>query len=605
MTVRFSLPRRVTMYYLLFSVVSIAWLASGSVAVSQAILRSRTEGACLTRLGKAASAINIDYLRQGDSAFQKHVERLRSEGGFLYCAIVAPEGRTLAHSTREHIGTAAQEPVGERIQWGDIISVRFTDPRGSVVREYRAPLQVGHQYLGTLRIGQPEAGLWHMMVLAASYAPFALLAPLACVATGALILARMVSPLSEIELQLRRAALAPTCDETMLHPVRVRCGAGWGWNRLIQHWQEDRRVTSVEPPLPATPASRPQRDAAAILQSLSEGVAATDDDFSITYANPALPALLGDAEPPESVVGASIGELLGVTEEDASGHALLDPTLVHRTVTAEIRRSGPLGDRVLRVARYPLQSETSGAGKGFVWSVRDVTQQKLAEKMRDQFLDSATHELRTPLTNIRAYAETLALNEVIDVEQQKEFCNIINSEAIRLSRFVDELLCISSLEAGSMAIKKQNVELERLLNEAAANVRPLMDQKRLEFEVSLPPKMPEVKLDKDKFSAALVNLLGNAAKYTPEGGRVRLKARYDDARLMLDVEDSGVGIAAEELPKIFDKFFRSADRRVRQQTGTGLGLSFANEIVRLHGGAITVKSELDKGSTFTLTVPLA
>ena len=111
-------------------------------------------------------------------------------------------------------------------------------------------------------------------------------------------------------------------------------------------------------------------------------------------------------------------------------------------------------------------------------------------------------------------------------------------------------------------------------------------------------------LDKDKIDATLVNLLGNAIKYTPEGGRVGLRARVNDSTLQIDIEDTGVGISEEELPKIFDKFFRSSDPRVQQESGTGLGLSLAREVIRLHRGELTVESEVNKGSTFTLTLPL-
>ena len=232
-----------------------------------------------------------------------------------------------------------------------------------------------------------------------------------------------------------------------------------------------------------------------------------------------------------------------------------------------------------------------------------MTQQKLAEKMRDQFIDTATHELRTPLSNIKAYAETMVTCDTIDVEEQKEFCNIINSEVTRLARFVDDLLSISSMEMGSLNIDKQKVETARLFAEVLDKVEPLMQQKDITFFAELPEKMREVRLDKDKFIAVLVNLLGNAAKYTPTGGRVTLRVRLDDAQLQVAVEDSGVGIAEEELPKVFEKFFRSADPRVQDETGTGLGLSLANEVMRMHGGEITVKSELNQGSTFTVSIP--
>jgi signal transduction histidine kinase len=113
-----------------------------------------------------------------------------------------------------------------------------------------------------------------------------------------------------------------------------------------------------------------------------------------------------------------------------------------------------------------------------------------------------------------------------------------------------------------------------------------------------------MRLDKDKINTTLVNLLGNAAKYTPEGGRVALKVKTADGALVIDVEDTGVGIAAEELPRVFEKFFRSADPRVQQECGTGLGLPLAREVVRLHGGELTATSQLNKGSTFTVTLPL-
>jgi signal transduction histidine kinase len=116
--------------------------------------------------------------------------------------------------------------------------------------------------------------------------------------------------------------------------------------------------------------------------------------------------------------------------------------------------------------------------------------------------------------------------------------------------------------------------------------------------------MPELHLDKDKMISVIVNILGNAVKYTPDGGRVTLRVRAEDQRLTIAVEDSGVGISAEDLPKLWDKFFRSDDPRVQAETGTGLGLSLTREIVRMHGGEVTVESELNKGSTFTVSLPL-
>jgi two-component system phosphate regulon sensor histidine kinase PhoR len=273
-------------------------------------------------------------------------------------------------------------------------------------------------------------------------------------------------------------------------------------------------------------------------------------------------------------------------------------------VIAELAHDENAQRRIIRVARHPICNAGASNNETHVWLVRDITQQKLSEEMRDQFVDTATHELRTPLANIKAYAETLALADVIDVEQQKQFLNTINAEASRLARFVDDLLSVSSMELGSLSLNKQVTELGRMLNEVLTKIRPQVEEKALALEVVLPEKMPEPELDKDKIAAVLVNLLGNAVKYTPEGGRVTFRVNIKDQNIEIGIEDSGVGIAEDEIGKVFDKFFRSNDPRVQAQTGTGLGLALAQEVVRLHGGKITVESELNKGSTFTVTLPM-
>jgi two-component system phosphate regulon sensor histidine kinase PhoR len=238
-----------------------------------------------------------------------------------------------------------------------------------------------------------------------------------------------------------------------------------------------------------------------------------------------------------------------------------------------------------------------------LWLIRDITQQKLAEEARDRFLVTATHELRTPLANLKAYAETLSLVEEISLEDQKRFCNIINGEATRLARFVDDLLNISQMEAGAVRLARQEIDLARLLEEMLPQLRPLAEQKDITLDVRLPAKLPTLTVDKDKLSASLVNLIGNGIKYTPEKGSVVFSLEVDEDQVRFHVEDTGIGISPEDLPNMFRKFFRSADMRVQEVTGSGLGLAFTHEVARMHGGSLTVESELNKGSHFTMTIP--
>ena len=594
-----GLPRRVVGYYLLFCLVAVAWLVVGVLFTSHSVLSSRGINASLSRLGKLTAAAELEYVRSGTANLQTLVTQAKSDFRASYCSIESMLGSYLAHSNPQFVGQKTIERQGSPLRWGSIIGMRFTDEAGTTMQEFRVPLLTDGQPFGSLRVAVNEPTLWSTLTDVARLAPVAILVPLALVAAGAIVLSRLTTPLSEISKQLQQVATSPAGTATVITRVITCDPMTLGWNRLVE-LLEQTQVTgesqTLEERLHEATAARRQNQHADILQNLPDGVAVTDIEGRITFANRAVAALLGE----EVIEGAEIQKWLNPDDKTAESQALLDPQKASRPAVCEIHRPGGVAERIVRVSRQPV---SNGRIQGQVWCLRDVTQQKLAEKMRDQFIDTATHELRTPLSNIKAYAETMVTCNTISVEEQKEFCNIINSEVTRLARFVDDLLSISSMEMGSLNIEKAKVETARLFAEVLDKVEPLMQQKNITFFAELPEKMRELRLDKDKFIAVLVNLLGNAAKYTPAGGRVTLRVRLDDVHLEVAVEDSGVGIAAEELPKVFEKFFRSADPRVQDETGTGLGLSLANEVVRMHGGEITVKSELNQGSTFTVTIP--
>ncbi len=431
---------------------------------------------------------------------------------------------------------------------------------------------------------------------------FAAIGAVALCGLGLLVVYRTVRPMAEVDAQLRQVARTGSLAEVHLQPVPVDAGAAVGWNRLVELRRQD-QAGSFDQRLSEAVAELNRGQADDLLNGFPDGVAVTDAEGRITLANDALAAMIG-AESRDALQGQNMMAALKLTPDAVDRQWPLEVGLASRDFVAEI--DWPDGDETacFRVARHPLRSRPGRPCAGHVWTVRDISQQKLVDQMRDQFLDAATHELRTPLANIRAYSETLQLTEVTDVEQQKEFCNIISAEATRLGRIIDELLTVSSMEAGSLTLNRQNVHFGRLLEETLDRVRPQMEQKNIALESLLPQKLPELNLDKDKIVAALVNLLGNAAKYTPAGGRVVLRVRVGGDHLQVDVEDTGVGISADELPKVFDKFFRGSDERIQSETGSGLGLSFAREVVRLHSGSLTAASELNKGSTFTMTLPL-
>ncbi len=402
---------------------------------------------------------------------------------------------------------------------------------------------------------------------------------------------------AEILNQLESFANPASQVKPILQPVHWQDARSQGWNNIVDEMRSHQALTVLESRIDAKLSSQKNTDETAVLDSLAEGIGVTDLQGQLTFVNPALEAIL--AVDRATLLKSSISDYLPPDLSSKTVEAIERAV----PVTFESKSITDLGSVCYRWSRRPRLNDYCEP-TGHVWSIRDITQQKLAEKMREEFVSMATHELRTPLANINAYAETLTMADDIDVEQQKQFYNIIQSEATRLARFVDELLDISRMEAGSMSINRRNTELARLLQDICDKVQPEIKRKALDFSIVIPPKLPEIEVDKDAISAALVNLLGNAAKYTPEGGNVCFTVSVEEEEICFKVQDSGIGISAEELPHVFEKFFRSDDGRVRDINGSGLGLAFSNEVARLHQGRIDVSSKLNQGSTFSLVLPL-
>ncbi|MDG2128376.1 MAG: ATP-binding protein [Fuerstiella sp.] len=431
--------------------------------------------------------------------------------------------------------------------------------------------------------------------------PTACVTPLIILWLGRFELRRVLAAPEQILSQLSKLPHHSAAASDKLIPVPEAEPSAAGWNQLLQQLYTGGMSDALEQKLSQAMQSGKEGRMADVLNTLGDGIAVTDESGTIATANHALRALLAvpsESELDQENVYALLRRQLG---ED---HAALHPAAADSPRRRfEIQCTDDVSDGVYRVSCAPLLTE-NGSSDAYVWTVRDITQQKLAEQMRTEFVETATHELRTPLANIRAYAETLQLADDVPVEQQKQFINIINAESTRLGRFVDELLNLSKMDAGSITISRHETDFERLLQESIEHTRPQIEARQLVFETQIPAKLPHLNVDKDKIAACLVNLLGNAAKYTPDGGSVRVTVEENAKELWIRVEDTGYGIAEDELPRVCARFFRSADDRVREESGSGLGLAYTQEIVRLHGGRLTVKSKLNEGSQFTLHLPL-
>jgi len=229
---------------------------------------------------------------------------------------------------------------------------------------------------------------------------------------------------------------------------------------------------------------------------------------------------------------------------------------------------------------------------------------KKAEKLRREFVANVSHELRTPLTSIRTYAETISDHREIPQETEESFLRVIINESDRMTKIVQDLLELSRFDSGTSVLSIEEFSIERSVRDVCAAI--VLEAKRREQELNLELqwKLPRIKGDRARIEQVLMNVMSNAMKYTPDGGKIDIYGGSSDTDVWVRIEDTGVGIPPEDLEHVFDRFYRVDKARTRESGGTGLGLSIAKEIVTKHGGDIRIESALEAGTVVTITLPI-
>ena len=235
-------------------------------------------------------------------------------------------------------------------------------------------------------------------------------------------------------------------------------------------------------------------------------------------------------------------------------------------------------------------------------TLSDITRQYELQQTKNDVIALVSHEMRTPLTAIQGMTELLADYDV-DRERGREIHRAINDEVKRLTHMITEYLDITRLEAGASGIRRQPVRVEALAERSLLMLEPLAAAGRIRLRRNFAPVEPLL-ADPDLLARALDNLISNAIKYSPPGTEVTLSVRGENGAVVVDVADQGYGIPPEHLEHVFQKFFRVPRLQDADVAGTGLGLAFVREIAGLHGGTVTVRSEIDRGSVFTLRLPV-
>lgn len=260
------------------------------------------------------------------------------------------------------------------------------------------------------------------------------------------------------------------------------------------------------------------------------------------------------------------------------------------------------GERPIASKAAPIRS-SDGAVTGIVMVFRDVAREREIERLKQDFISSISHELRTPLTSIKAYTETILSDSNMPEETKRQFLGIIDEESNRLAGLIEGLLDVSRIESGTMKIVREPVDIVAVARKVLTALQALADKQNVRLESDIDDDLAIFEGDEDKIQSALTNLVNNAIKFTSRDGRVCVSVRQRDDQLVMRVSDTGMGMPKEALPRIFDRFYRVPHPGKHIQ-GTGLGLAIVKKIVMMHGGRIEVESELNRGTTFTIFLPL-
>ncbi len=351
----------------------------------------------------------------------------------------------------------------------------------------------------------------------------------------------------------------------------------------------------------------------AVLESIADGVLVIDHNGRVLLVNPAAEELLGISA--KALEGDHFRYMLGLGEtpaqrELAQGlyselrHRLEDPTSRDRLFeTSTVRLEA--GKRALAVNLAPLITAIGGA-PGVVAALRDISREVEIERLKNEFISTVSHELRTPMTSIKGYTDLLFLGMAGGLsDSQRNFLQIIKANADRLTALVNDILDISRIETGRIRLNIEALDLREIISQVELAFQEQYREKYITLECHVPKGLPEVRGDKDRVTQVLNNLIANAWQYTLEGGRVTVSATELDGFVRIDVADTGIGIAEDDAARIFDRFYRVDDPVVEEAGGTGLGLSIVKMFVDMLGGQIWVESEVDVGSTFSFTLPLA
>ena len=533
------------------------------------------------------------------------LQSLTSYQGLFYLFVHDKAGRIIVNLAPVDIpGSIPPEIQTNSVYAPGVISQNFTvkNPQ-AIIYEFAKPVFKDGQKTGTIRLGfkLPVASSFSLERMSfMAMVAFFILSAVLLVYYGITLAMKPLRNRQQVLFQAgggnQLAVKRPSSGDNLIPMIEdLEQSLGFMHEKL-----NEMRLTNIELNSKVGVMSFEKNQFIRILDALNLGIIITDMHNNIRNINEYTLKLFAGKR--EKVMDRPLEEVF--PQGDLIAFVARQDTLEHQVNMnyGDISFAGQAQGEVFRVTLAQFKG-AEGTPIGKVITLRNITTVKMVQRAQQEFIAHVAHELRTPLTNIKSYSEMLMDQEVESVEMQKEFYNTINQETSRLSDLIQNLMSLATMEMGGLTINKGLLRTDWLVAGSLSAVEASARDKRITIEKSLPDVFISIMADKELLISAIINVLGNAVKYTPEGGKIMFSIFEQDGNMVIEITDTGYGLAPEDIPHIFEKFYRSKNPKVAQQTGSGLGLAIAMEIIHLHGGDIEVQSKLGEGSKFTIKIP--
>jgi len=544
------------------------------------VMTTRIEGELLT----SAELISLNTAREQSDQLRQIANISGSR-----VTLVDAQGIVFADSEKEIAGMENhlnRPEIQEARLKGSGKSVRFSKTLGVDMLYVAVPIKKGAQVTGYFRLSRPLHDVQSMIEKVYQ----SIFLTIIIVSIVSLIIALFMSyklalPISAVERFTERLRRGETQGSIILNTSDETKKLADNINYLVDELQNKIRVANEEKSKLMT-----------ALTSINEGVLILNTDEKIEFVSSSLANILAE----------QYGDVGGKTLMEAFRNVELQKVFQkfkqsHDTVSSEITLGNIdpviMSVSISKVHGYP------GEEKGMV-VFHDVTRLKKLERIRTDFVANVTHEIRTPLTAVIGYLETLQAGALDNTEDARRFIDIMLKQAQRLNRLVEDLMTISKIELGEINFHFEDV----ILQDVIGSVLPLMEAKaavkKIRIVNQVQAQMPQVRADRDRLSQVFVNVLDNAVKFTPEGGRVTIDAKEKAGGMVVSITDTGMGIPREEIQRLGERFYRVDKTRSRELGGTGLGLSIVKHLMLAHSGKMEIESQLGHGTKVSLFFPI-